>query len=81
MDPVDQRPPLNHCVGWRELTAIRLALPRRESLSPELQKVQAIGLIGIEEGDHYHLEVSFDAEEEHRREAYLTPELPLTLGR
>ena len=76
--PTDQQPPLAHRMGWREITAFRLTLPRRDSLSPELQQVQASRLIGLQEGDDYQLEVCFDGGEM-GQEVHLTPELHVTL--
>lgn len=76
--PEDQRPPLVHRIGWREITSIRVTLPLQEYPSPELRKVQDLGLIGVRAGDEYCLEIWCDGGQA-RREAHLAPELPLHL--
>lgn len=74
----DQRPPMNHRIGCREVTSLHVTLPLRESPSRELRQVQDLGLIGVHIGDEYHVDISFDGEQA-RQQALLAPELPLHL--
>ena len=75
--PEDQRPPLDHTIGYREITDVRVVLPLRDSPSPELRKIQELGLISVLMEDEYRMEICFD-EGQARQEAHLVPELPLT---
>ena len=75
--PEGQRPPLEHAVGYQEITDVRVVLPLRDSLSPELRKIQELGLISVLAGDEYRMEICFD-EGKARQEAPFVPELPLT---
>ncbi len=76
--PDDQRPPMNHRIGCREVTSLHVTLPLRVSPSPELRKVQDLGLISVWTGDEYCVEISCDGGQAHQ-EADLAPELPLHL--
>ncbi len=75
--PEDQRPPLDHTVGYRQITDVRVALPLRESPSPELRKIQELGLVNVLVEDEYRMEICFD-EGQARQETHFVPELPLT---
>lgn len=76
--PEGQQPPMDHRIGCREVTSLRVTLPLRESHSPELRKVHDLGLIGIRAGDEYCVEVRCDGGRA-QQEARLAPELPLHL--
>jgi hypothetical protein len=76
--PADQLQPLNHPIGFRELTRVKIIRPNASQLSPELQALSQTHLIEIQPGNKYLMELGFDGEEQ-GEQADLQPELPLAL--
>ncbi len=74
----DRAQPLDHPVGWRQITRVEVILPHPQPLSAALQSVMATGAIGLRVGDQYGLELGFDHEQQHRV-IDCRPELPLVL--
>ncbi len=64
--PFGQRPdqgttqPLQHPLGWRELTAVRLVGPTLATPSATLAAVAAIAALDLQAGEAHHLELHFD---------------------
>ncbi|NJL47646.1 MAG: VOC family protein [Leptolyngbyaceae cyanobacterium SM2_5_2] len=55
-----QAEPLNHAAGLEEATRVTLTLPQQPPFSPALQAIVEAGLIRIQAGHEYLLEIEFD---------------------
>ena len=74
--PVEKRPPLDHPIGFREMTGVRLTRPAAQPLSAVGEADMRAGVISILPGKEHLIEVIFDG---HRkgRHADFRPDLPL----
>lgn len=86
--PFGQRPdkysaeksqPLNHGIGFREITRVELISPAVNNLSPELQAVANTKQIKIRGGAEYFVELGFD-DELQRQHKDFRPGLPLIIS-
>ena len=76
--PAENRQPLDHPNGFREITRVRWIGPRSRVASPELHGALACEAFSVARGDGHGLEIGFDGET--RGESMtLSPELPITL--
>ncbi len=75
--PVDRRSPLEHSIGFKEITAVHIQLPHCTQLSPELQAVAAVDGIALAPGETEHLEITFDQGIAGQSISF-APELPLS---
>jgi hypothetical protein len=76
--PPERQEPLDHALGVRELTGVRVTMPGRGVCSPPLRAVERLGIAVFVQGGEHLLELSFDGG--WRGEAAdLRPELPLVL--
>lgn len=74
----DNRQPLEHACGLREITRVRWVGPRALSLSAELRAALSCRAFSVGHGAEHRLEIGFDGEK--RGESVtLAPELPVTL--
>ena len=78
MAPADRRQPMEHRLGFRELTRVRWIRPDVGPISRELQVVLDIGAISIERGQRHTLEIGFDHESRGASISF-SPEIPITL--
>lgn len=76
--PASDREPLQHQVGWQELTRLTLFSPYADRPSPELQMMVDSKAIELQQGENYLLELAFDREQQGKRVDF-QPELPLVL--
>jgi hypothetical protein len=76
--PAQNRQPLEHAAGFRELTALRIFGPYPGPLSAAMQAVQRTGAVVFRQGPEHLAEAGFDGESQGRR-ADLRPALPLVL--
>lgn len=79
-----KRQPLDHPIGWREITRVTVGGPNCEARSPEFQAVlQAqpldVRLVNVRWGTTYSLELGFDGETQGQRRD-LSPHLPLVVS-
>lgn len=77
--PTDRAQPLEHHVGWREITRIELVSPAMGNPSPELQAVIDTNQIKVRFGTRYCVELGFDGEVQGQQVDF-HPELPLTMS-
>ncbi len=77
--PADKAQPLIHRAGFREVTRVTLTLPGQLPLSEALQGVVDAGLISIQSGQEYWLEIGFDHQLQGQHRDF-RPALPLTLS-
>ena len=75
--PESKRQPLEHPIGFREITRLRSIAPKAP-ISPELAAVSDGGILSLGEGAVHALEIGFDGETQ-GKSANLGPELPVTL--
>jgi hypothetical protein len=76
--PPERREPLDHRLGVREITALRVTLPGLDALSAPLRAVERLGIARFIPGDEPLIEISLD-HAPRGRTADLRPELPLVL--
>lgn len=76
--PPEQRQPLDHALGLREITSLHLTLPAQESTSSAWQTIERLGLVSLASGAELLAEVWFDHGPQ-GQEIDLRPELPLVL--
>lgn len=74
--PVERRQPLEHAVGFKEITGLRITLPGTRGSSEALQAVERIGLARFISGPSPLAEVIFD-HEKHGETKDFRPGLPL----
>lgn len=77
--PLEKAQPLDHPVGWREMTRLTLISPVVDQPSPEVQAVAAIAPIQLQTGPAYCIELGFDGEHQ-GQEVDLRSALPLVLS-
>ncbi|MEH2269389.1 MAG: VOC family protein [Nostoc sp.] len=58
--PLERRPPLVHKVGFKEITALQVALPGVQNFSAEVRTLIDLGLVQFSQGSFYQLEIEFD---------------------
>ncbi len=75
---LDRREPLEHPLGVRELTGIRIVAPGSDQLSPIAANVIETGLLFITSGQQYLLELVFNGNPGGRQKDF-RPELPLVI--
>ncbi|MCC3433781.1 MAG: hypothetical protein JGK08_28620, partial [Microcoleus sp. PH2017_04_SCI_O_A] len=71
--------PLNHGVGFREITRVELVSPAANNPSPELQAVIDTNQVKLRKGTEYFLELGFDGEV-HGKQVDFRPGLPLIIS-
>ena len=76
--PPEQRQPLDHALGLREITSLRLTLPAQEPTSSAWQTIERLGLVSSASGAEPLIEVWFDHSPQ-GQQIDLRPELPLVL--
>lgn len=74
--PLARRQPLNHAIGFNELTEVVLASPRPEVWSSAGRAIVDAGLITVQEGPEHLLELVFDGHTQGRTEDF-RPHLPI----
>ncbi|MEG4804752.1 VOC family protein [Microcoleus sp. ARI1-B5] len=72
-------PPLNHGVGFREITRVELVSPAANNPSPELQAVLETNQVKLRLGTEYFVELGFDGEVQGKRVDF-RPGLPLIIS-
>ncbi|XZN92156.1 MAG: hypothetical protein ACM65M_04695 [Microcoleus sp.] len=77
--PAEKAQPLEHPIGWREITRVELVSPVANSRSPELQAVLDTKQIKLSMGTDYCIELGFDGEVQ-GQQIDLRPGLPLLLS-
>lgn len=75
--PEAYRQPLQHDIGFHEITRLRWIRPASVPVSPELNAIVSNGLIAIGCGSSHALEIGFDNELQGKR-ATLMPALPMS---
>jgi hypothetical protein len=73
---MNRRQPLEHAVGVREITALRITLWQRKPLSAAVQAVERLGVATFIAGAEPLMEVEFDGEKQDQTVDF-RPELPL----
>jgi hypothetical protein len=76
--PPDRREPIDHVIGVREITAVRVTLAGSRALTPTLQAVERLGIATFVRGTEHLMELSFD-DASRGMSADFRPELPLVL--
>lgn len=71
-----QRQPLQHAIGFREVTRLQWTHPDGPSLSPALAAVVGQGLLSVKPGLSHVLEIGFDGESNGTMRS-LMPDLPI----
>ncbi|MFQ3614633.1 MAG: VOC family protein [Cyanobacteriota bacterium] len=74
--PPERAQPLQHPLGVKEVSRVRLSSPAAEDPSPELRSMLDLNLIEWQAGSTYHLELGFDGERLGKRLDF-DPDLPL----
>ena len=74
---IRQTQPLEHPIGFREISSVCIYLPSLATRSPTLQAVEKIEGIKLKQSDRYCLEVYFDREKQGKFKDF-QPDLPLT---
>lgn len=74
----DQRQPLDHAIGFREVTRVALVSPHAARPSIELQTIIDRNMLELKQGENYCIELGFD-DELQGKHANFQPELPLIL--
>jgi len=79
--PADRCEPIDHPVGWREITAVRVTVsagpePAERDLSEPLRALQEVEGITVQTGPRHLLEIQFDGGRRKQR-MDCTPALPL----
>jgi glyoxalase-like protein len=75
--PPARRQPLKHSASVKEISQVHVVSPHGDALSPELRSIVDSGLVSIERGEAYLMEIGFDSGEK-KKEADLRPALPLS---
>jgi hypothetical protein len=76
--PPQERQPLEHAAGVRELTGLRIFGPYPEAPSAAMQAAERTGAVVFRHGSEHLAELGFDGESQGRR-ADLRPALPLVM--
>ncbi|HSM81435.1 MAG TPA: VOC family protein [Nodosilinea sp.] len=76
--PEAKAQPLNHGAGWREATRVSLTLPPSPPRSEALEALAATGLVSIQTGPAYLMELGFDGEGQGQHHDF-RPALPLII--
>lgn len=74
--PPDRRQPLNHPLGVREITGVRITLPGKGSFSPALQALEQANLVSFMPDEVHSMEIEFDGRQRGNT-ADIQPDLPL----
>ena len=77
--PPQKAQPLEHPIGWQEVTRVELVRPTANPPSPALQAAIATDEIGLRVGAEYWVELGFDGEAQGQRVDF-QPELPLVIS-
>jgi hypothetical protein len=77
--PPERAQPLDHLVGWREVTRVAVISPEAGQPSPEWQAVIDIIQIELRPGTDYCVEIGFDGEGQGQQVDF-RPSLPLILS-
>lgn len=77
--PAEKLRPLEHGVGFREITRVELVSPAANNPSPELQAVIDTYLVNLRIGTEYFIELGFDGEVQEKRVDF-RPDLPLIIS-
>lgn len=77
--PAEKAQPLEHPIGWREITRVELVSPFANSPSPELQAVLDTKQIKLSIGIDYCIQLGFDGEVQ-GKQIDLRSGLPLILS-
>jgi len=78
-DPAERLQPLNHGVGFREITRVELVSPAANNPSPELQAVIDTNQVKLRLGTEYFVELGFDGEVQGKQVDF-RPGLPLIIS-
>ena len=78
-DPVEKLQPLNHGVGFCEITRVELVSPAANNPSPELQAIIDTNQVKLRIGNEYFVELGFDGEVQEKRVDF-RPGLPLIMS-
>ncbi len=76
--PTEKAQPLQHLIGFRELTQVVVVSPHANCLSPELQTVVDMKVIQMRMGANYWVELSFDGTFQGKQISF-QPMLPLSM--
>src|SRR5262249_1106643 len=71
-----RKPYLDHAIGFREITHVRITMPGTRTRSAALRAVEEIGCASFTSGDEQLIEVGFD-NGQRGQSADFRPELPL----
>jgi len=77
--PAQKSQPLEHGVGFREITRVELVSPAANNPSPELQAVIDTNQLKLRVGSEYFIELGFDGEVEGKRADFRSG-LPLIIS-
>jgi hypothetical protein len=75
--PKARRQPMEHPIGFREITRLRWIRPEPADSSPELEAALSCNTFSVASGQSHALEIGFDRESSGKT-LVLTPELPIT---
>jgi len=74
--PTERRQPLEHPIGFKEITAVRITLPGAQGSSEVLQAIERTGAARFVAGQSHLAEVVFDQEKQGKFKDF-RPDLPL----
>jgi hypothetical protein len=74
--PESYRQPLDHAIGFREISRLNWLRPQDAPLSPELNALLREGLLNVGSAPSHLLEIGFDDEAQGRRASF-APTLPI----
>lgn len=74
--PATHEQPLEHSVGFQEITAVRVRRPSMGQLSTELKEMARTGVVEFIESDEWMMEIGFDGEQAGKSQGFY-PTLPL----
>ncbi len=74
--PIEKRQPLDHPIGFQEVTGVRVTNPAPQPLSTTGRAVMETGLVSVQPGKEHLLEIVFDGYQKGCR-ADFRPHLPL----
>ncbi len=77
--PPGERQPLDHAIGFREITKVSITVPNESTLSDTVRTLHESNLISFRHGGDHLAEIEFDVGKE-GQVIDLRPDLPLQIG-
>jgi len=72
----EKQPPFQHQCGFKEITSLRITIPKEETVSEVYAAVASVAGVEIVQGDEHFLEIGFDEKKKNKSHDF-RPDLPL----